>query len=90
MLLTLSDVQLKRAVCNAFANLCSDEDNIEEVLGDGGLALIISFLDSVSLVDAVLSSIGTCSPCPLNVLVLLFAPSVLARGDLRVVFVFHE
>ena len=40
------DVKLKRAICNAFANLATDEENVGVVVADGGLELIISFLDS--------------------------------------------
>ena len=63
-LATSDDIKLKRAVCNAFANLCSDgsifppfsclyqntnfliEENVEIVLGDGGLEMIVSFLNT--------------------------------------------
>ena len=54
------DVKLQRPICNMFANLCANEQHIEPVVSEGGLALIISFLssDDPELVSAALHTLA--------------------------------
>ena len=38
-----NDMRIKRPIANAFANLATDEDYVDEVVDGGGLEMMISF-----------------------------------------------